>query len=91
VPHRSMLQPESSPGLRGQGPWFGLLPVLLAFLGIACAEVQPPQSPEQTPMPGGKGHLGEDRGGGAIVSSAEGTPGDFWKLGPRPEPCVVLM
>ncbi|XP_073911766.1 C-type lectin domain family 18 member A-like isoform X3 [Castor canadensis] len=47
-----MLQPESSPGLRGQGPWFGLLPVLLAFLGIACAEVQPPQSPEQTPMPG---------------------------------------
>lgn len=62
--------PEPSARLRGHRP--GLLPLLLAFLGMAGAEVQPllPQE-EQAPAPGGKGPLGEERGGVA-VSPAEG-------------------
>ncbi|KAF7462227.1 hypothetical protein GHT09_012934 [Marmota monax] len=46
-----MLQPEPSLGPGGQGHWPGLLPVLLTLIGIAWAEVQPPQPPEQAQMP----------------------------------------
>ncbi|KAL2762149.1 C-type lectin domain family 18 member C isoform X2, partial [Daubentonia madagascariensis] len=41
-----MLQPEPSPGLGG------LLPVLLALLGVAWAEMWMPQLQEQAPVPG---------------------------------------
>ncbi|XP_062965443.1 C-type lectin domain family 18 member C isoform X2 [Cynocephalus volans] len=41
-----MLQPEPSPGLGGRGRQPGLLPVLLALLGIAWAEVRLPQLQE---------------------------------------------
>ncbi|XP_037010079.2 C-type lectin domain family 18 member C isoform X2 [Artibeus jamaicensis] len=46
-----MLRLEPSPGLGGR--WPGLLPVLLALLGVAWAEVQPPQLwEEQAPISG---------------------------------------
>lgn len=49
-----MLRLEPSSGLGGHRP--GLLPVLLAVLGMAWAEMQPLQlQEEQAPMPGGKG------------------------------------
>lgn len=70
MPTRPMLQPEPSTGLGGR--WPGLLPVLLALLGMAWAEVRTLQlQGEQSPVPGGKGPLGEGRGGGAM-GSAEG-------------------
>nr|XP_045013843.1 C-type lectin domain family 18 member A isoform X2 [Jaculus jaculus] len=48
---RPMLQPEPSVWLGGQRHRPGLLLALLALLGIAWAEVQPLQVPEQAPTP----------------------------------------
>nr|XP_003472165.1 C-type lectin domain family 18 member A [Cavia porcellus] len=47
-----MLQLGSSPGRGGQGHQPAILSVLLALLGIAWAEVWPPQLPEQKSVPG---------------------------------------
>lgn len=66
-----MLRLEPSSGLGGRGP--GLLPVLLALLCVAWAEVRPLQlRGEQAPMPGGKGPWVR-QGGGAMM----------WRRGPR--------
>lgn len=58
-----------APSARLGGPWPGLLPVLLALLGMAQTEPKLlPLQAEQAPMPGGKGPpppRGEERGEGA--------------------------
>lgn len=55
-----MLRLEPSPGLGGHRP--GLLPVLLALLGMTWAEMRPLQLQEkQVPVPGGKGPRGEEK------------------------------
>lgn len=65
-----MLLSEPTAGMGGCRP--GLLPMLLALLRIAWAEMQSLQlREEQAPMPGGKEHLGEERGGGAMSSTEE--------------------
>lgn len=59
-----MLRLEPSSGLGGRG--HGLLPMLLALLCMAWAEVRPLQLwEEQAPMPGGKGPWVR-QGGGAM-------------------------
>lgn len=64
-----MLRLESSSGLGGH------LPVLLALLGMAWAEVQQPQlQEEQTPVPGGK-----DLCVRHMVEVCRGVLGSFWK------------
>lgn len=79
-----MLRLEASPRLGGHQ--LGLLPMLLALLGMTWAEVQPLQLQEkQVPMPGGKEPLRVGRSRGAL-GSAEGFRG---LLGARPQACTL--